>query len=88
MLFRQLVRRKFVAVGVAEGKANRRFIVSEKKPEHPAVKIAGVIGGIVLVIVVMMAVLAKEHFPIVGWIVIPLAIMGAVLGGIASKSKD
>ena len=61
--------------------------MSEKKPEHPAVKIASVIGGIVFVIVLMLAILAKEHLSIVGWIVIPLAIMGMVLGGIASKSR-
>ena len=61
--------------------------MSEKKPEHPAVKIASVIGGIVCVIVLMLAILAKEHLSIVGWIVIPLAIMGMVLGGIALKSR-
>ena len=62
--------------------------MSGKKPEHPAVKIASVIGGIVLVIVLMMAILAREYLPVVGWIVIPLALMGVALGSIASKSKD
>jgi hypothetical protein len=61
--------------------------MSERKPENPAVKIASVIGGIVLVIVLMMAILAKEYLPMVGWIVIPLAVMGIVLGWIASKNK-
>ena len=60
----------------------------EGKPEHPAVKIASVVGGIILVIVLMIAILAKEYLPMVGWIVIPLAIMGIVLGGMASRKRD
>jgi hypothetical protein len=61
--------------------------MSERKSEHPAVKIASVIGGIVLVIVLMMVILAKEYLPMVGWVVIPLASMGVVLGWIASRNK-
>ncbi len=62
--------------------------MSEKKSEQPAVKIASIIGGIVFVIVLMMAVLAKEYLPVVGWIVVPLVVMGILLGWIASKGKD
>jgi len=62
--------------------------MSEKKLEHPAVKIASVIGGIVLVIVLMVAILAREYLPLIGWVVIPLAAMGVALGWIASKGKD
>ena len=62
--------------------------MSEKKTEHPAVKIASVIGGIVLVIVLMIAILAREYLPLMGWVVVPLAVMGIVLGWIASKNKD
>ena len=65
-----------------------RVKMSERKPEHPAVKIASVVGGIILVIVLMIAILAKEYLPMVVWIVVPLAIMGIVLGWIASKGKD
>ena len=59
----------------------------EGKPEHPAVKVASVVGGIILVIVLMIAILAKEYLPMVGWVVIPLAIMGIVLGVIASHHR-
>ena len=62
--------------------------MSEKRPEHPAVKIAAIVGGIVFVTVLMLAILAKEHLSIVGWIAVPLAIMGVALALIASKSKD
>jgi len=62
--------------------------MSEKKSDHPAVKIASVIGGIIFVIVVMLAILAKEQLAIVGWIVIPLAVMGIALAAFASKKKD
>jgi len=59
----------------------------EGKPEHPAVKVASVVGGIILVIVLMIAILAKEYLPMVGWVVIPLAVMGIVLGVIASRHR-
>ena len=62
--------------------------MSERKPDHPAVKIASVLGGIILVIVLMIAILAKEYLPMVGWIVIPLAIMGIVLGALASRNRE
>jgi hypothetical protein len=58
----------------------------EKKPEHPAVKIAGAIGAFVFIIVLMLIVLAPEHLSMVGWIVIPLVIMGIALAWIASKT--
>lgn len=61
--------------------------MSEQKPDHPAVKIASIIGGIIFVIVLMFLILAKEHLPLMGWVVIPLAIMGIVLGGIASRNR-
>jgi hypothetical protein len=62
--------------------------MSEHKSEHPAVKIASVVGGIIFVTVLMLAILAKEQLAIVGWIVIPLAIMGIALAGFASKKKE
>lgn len=62
--------------------------MTEKKTEHPAVKIAGVVGGIIFVTVLMLAILAKEHLSIVGWIVIPLVIMGIALAGIASRKEE
>ena len=57
----------------------------EKKPEHPAVKIAGAIGAFIFIIVLMLIVLAPEHLSMAGWIVIPLVVMGIALGLIASK---
>lgn len=62
--------------------------MSEKKPEHPAILIAGAVGAFVFTTVLMLAVLAPEHLSIVGWIVIPLAIMGVALTWIASKKKE
>jgi len=63
--------------------------MSEHNSKHPAVKIASIVGGIIFVTVLMLAILAKEQLAaIVGWIVIPLAIMGIALAGIASKNKE
>ncbi len=52
---------------------------------NPFVGIAGVIGGISLSIVVMVAVLAKDQLSVAAWIVAALAIMGIGLGFFASK---
>ena len=62
--------------------------MSEKKSEHPAVRIAAIVGGIIFVVVLMIAILAREYLPMVGWVVIPLAIMGIALGGIASRNRE
>ena len=63
--------------------------MSEHKSEHPAVKIASIVGGIIFLTVLMLAILAKEQLAaIVGWIVIPLAIRGIALAGFASKKKE
>ena len=59
----------------------------EKKTEHPAVKIASIVGGIIFVIVLMLAILAREQLSMAGWVVIPLAIMGIALGSIASRNN-
>lgn len=61
--------------------------MSEKKPEHPAVKIAGIVSGFVFVIVLMVAVLAREYMSFIGWIVVPLALMGVGRAVAASKGK-
>ena len=52
---------------------------------NPIVGIAGVIGGISLCIVVIIAVLAKDQLSVAPWIVAALAIMGIGLGFFASK---
>ena len=62
--------------------------MSEKKPEHPAVKIAGAVGAFIFITVLMLAVLVPEQLSIVGWIVIPLAIMGIALAWFASKKQE
>jgi preprotein translocase subunit SecG len=41
--------------------------MSEKKPEHPAVKIAGVVGTFIFITVLVLAVVAREHRSNVGW---------------------
>ena len=62
--------------------------MSEHNSKHPAVKIASIVGGIIFVTVLMLAILAKEQLAIVGWIVIPLVIMGIALAKIASNNKE
>lgn len=62
--------------------------MSDKKPEHPAVKIAGVLGTFIFLIVLMLAVLAPDHLSVIGWIVIPLALMGVALTWIASRKDE
>ena len=62
--------------------------MSEKKSEHPEVRIAGIVGGIILAVVFTLAILAKEHLSSAGWIVIPLVVMGVGLAAIASRKKE
>jgi hypothetical protein len=59
--------------------------MAEKKPEHPAVKIAGAVGAFIFITVLMLAVLVPEQLSIVGWIVVPLAAMAVALGWVASR---
>jgi hypothetical protein len=59
----------------------------EKQPEHPAVKIAGVVGTFIFITVLMLIVLAPQHLSLVGWIVVPLAVMGIALAWIASWKR-
>lgn len=40
--------------------------MAEKMPEHPAVKIAGVICTFIFIIVLLLAVLVPEHLSIIG----------------------
>jgi Zn-dependent protease len=53
----------------------------------PLVSIASVIGGISVVIVAIIAVLAEDQLSVAVWIVAALAIMGIGLGFFASKSS-
>jgi positive regulator of sigma E activity len=62
--------------------------MSERKPEHPAVKIAGAVGAFIFITVLLLAVLVPEQLAIAKWIVIPLAVMGVALGWVASKRRD
>jgi hypothetical protein len=62
--------------------------MAAKKPEHPAVKIAGVICTFIFIIVLLLAVLVPEHLSIVGWIVVPMTLMGIALAGFASKKNE
>ena len=54
---------------------------------HPAVGIAGVIGGISLCIVTVIAIFARNQLFVAAWIVGPLALMGIGLGYFASKTS-
>ena len=62
--------------------------MTEKKPEHPAVKIAGAISAFVFITVIVLAVLVPDQLSIVGWIVIPLTLMGVALAWVASKNDS
>ena len=66
----------------------REAEMTREKPENPAVKIASIVGGIIFVIVLMLAIFAKEQLAIVGWIVIPLAVMGVGLAVVASRKRE
>lgn len=61
--------------------------MAEQK-RNPFVGIAGVIGGISVAIVAVMAILAKDQFWAVPWVVGALALMGMVLGFFASKAPN
>jgi crotonobetainyl-CoA:carnitine CoA-transferase CaiB-like acyl-CoA transferase len=61
--------------------------MSEKKGD-PFVAIAGIIGGISLAIVVLIAVLARDQLMVATWVVAVLALMGVFLGAMAAKKKD
>jgi len=53
----------------------------------PYVGIAGTIAGISMIIVVMLAVLAKEHLMVAAYVVGALAVLGIFLGFAASKKN-
>ncbi|MBN1826429.1 MAG: hypothetical protein JW958_09190 [Candidatus Eisenbacteria bacterium] len=53
----------------------------------PFVGIAGTIAGISMVIVVILAVLAKEHLMVAAYVVGALVVLGIFLGFAASKKN-
>jgi hypothetical protein len=55
---------------------------------NPVVGIAGVIGGISLCIVAVIAIFAKDQLSVAAWIVAALAAMGIGLGIFASKGSQ
>ena len=58
--------------------------MSEEKGS-PFVGIAGTIGGVSLVVVTILAVLAKEQLMVAAWVVGALVVLGIFLGFAASK---
>ena len=52
--------------------------------KHPSVAIAAIISGVSLVIVVIIAILARDQLSIAAWIVAALAVMGIGLGYFAA----
>ena len=62
--------------------------MSEEGQKNPQVGIAGIIGGISIVIVAIVAIFAQQHFVIAAWIVGALAAMGTVLGLAANKHQN
>jgi hypothetical protein len=61
--------------------------MAEQK-SNPVVGIAGVIGGISLCIVAVIAIFAKDQLSVAAWIVAALAAMGIGLGIFASKGSQ
>ena len=61
--------------------------MQQKKPEYPPVKIAVVVGVVVLLIALTLAVFAKEYLLMVGWILIPLTMTGVGLAMVTAKGK-
>jgi hypothetical protein len=55
---------------------------------NPVVRIASVLGGVSLAIVVIIAVLARDQLSIAPWIVWALAAMGIGLGFVATRSSN
>ena len=73
---------------VAEAVATRAIKACREKSERFAVGIGSVTGAMVLVIILIMAILAREYFPLVGWAVIPVVVMSIALDWVASKNKE
>ena len=62
--------------------------MSEKKVNNPVVQIAVTLGGIIFVGVLMFLIFASHHINHVGWVVIPLVVMGIAMAAIAIRKKD
>ena len=58
-----------------------------ERRSNPFVGIAGVIGGISVAMVAIIAILARDQLWIAPWIVLALAIMGMAPGFFASKAS-
>ena len=58
--------------------------MNESKP-NPVVGICASIGGIAVAIVAVLAIFAPSHLCVAPWIVGVLALMGIILGFLASK---
>ena len=62
--------------------------MSEEKVSNPAVQIAVTRGGIIFVSVLMFLIFASHHIMQVGWVVIPLVVMGIAMAAIATKKTE
>ena len=58
-----------------------------QQERNPFVSIAGVIGGIAVAIVAIIAVLVRDQLWVSAWIVGALAVMGIALGYFAAKGS-
>jgi len=54
---------------------------------NPFVAIAGIVGGISVAIVAVIALFAKDQLMLAPWVVGVLALMGAILGAMARKKE-
>lgn len=61
--------------------------MSEEKVNNPVVQIAVTLGGFIFVSVLMFLIFASHHIMHVGWVVIPLVVMGIAMAAIATKMK-
>jgi uncharacterized membrane protein len=55
---------------------------------NPVVGVAAVIGGVILAVVAVFAVLARDQISAAVWIVGALAVLGIALGYFASRPRD
>ena len=59
-----------------------------EKSNNPVVQIAVTLGGFIFVSVLMFLIFASHHIMHVGWVVIPLVVMGIAMAAMATKKTE
>ncbi len=63
------------------------YQMEENRQSEALVKIVGIVGGICLVCVLVLAIVAEEQLPVIGWIIVPMVVMSIVLGAVVWNAK-